>query len=120
MYLTTKDVAERFRVSEWVLFGMRRKGRGPAFIRIGQRVLYPVTAVEDYEKALAAKAADPTRGGVLTTRDLADRWNTTETTLRTKRARRVGPPFVKIGKSVRYRLADIEAFEAANRTETRP
>lgn len=38
-------------------------------------------------------------------------------TLRMQRHRRTGIPFVKIGKCVRYRKQDIEAYLEANRCE---
>jgi hypothetical protein len=51
----------------------------------------------------------------LTSRQLADRWQQAEGTLRRWRHRRVGPTFSKIGGSVRYALADVEAFEKAGK-----
>lgn len=49
----------------------------------------------------------------LTESDLAARWVVSPKVLRNKRWAGGGPPFVKIGGSIRYRLADIEAYEAA-------
>ena len=38
-------------------------------------------------------------------------------TLRKRRMRREGPPWLKIGSAVRYRLADVEAYLDANRVD---
>lgn len=50
---------------------------------------------------------------LLTEDDLAERWRVSVKTLRNDRVsgtqRRI--PFVKIGRCVRYRLSDIEAYE---------
>jgi hypothetical protein len=47
---------------------------------------------------------------------LAKRWRMSPRSLERWRWRwrRIGPRYVKIGNHVRYRLQDIEAFEAAN------
>lgn len=49
----------------------------------------------------------------LTERDLAARWHLTVKAIQAKRARGGGPRYLKLGSAVRYRLADIEAYEAA-------
>ena len=38
-------------------------------------------------------------------------------TLRKRRLRKVGPPWLKIGSAVRYRLSDVEAYLDANRID---
>jgi Helix-turn-helix domain len=43
--------------------------------------------------------------------DLARRWRVSERTLERWRWLRQGPPYLKIGGRVVYRLDDIEAFE---------
>ena len=48
---------------------------------------------------------------------LARRWSLSERTLERWRWKRQGPPFMKIGGRVAYALADIEAFEAAQRRD---
>jgi predicted DNA-binding transcriptional regulator AlpA len=50
----------------------------------------------------------------LSTRELADRWNISRRTLDRWRWAGEGPRFLKLGGRVVYRIADIEAFEAAN------
>jgi hypothetical protein len=48
---------------------------------------------------------------LLTRRELADRWSLSTETL--KRRERCGLlPFLKLGRGVRYRLADVEHLEA--------
>jgi hypothetical protein len=43
--------------------------------------------------------------------ELADRWGLSPRTLENWRWRGEGPPFVKIGRKVVYRLIDVEAYE---------
>ena len=53
---------------------------------------------------------------VLTPQDLADRWTTTTGALAQQRYRGDSVPFVRIGKrTIRYRLADVLAYEEAQR-----
>ena len=47
----------------------------------------------------------------LTEQQLADRWNISVRTLQAARVKGVGVPFVRIGRSVRYRLEDVIAYE---------
>ncbi len=46
--------------------------------------------------------------------ELAARWRISERTLERRRYLRQGPPYVKIGAHVVYRLVDIEAYENAH------
>ena len=57
------------------------------------------------------------RGGVehLNQAQLARRWKISQRTLERWRWHGVGPPFIKIGGRVVYRLEDIETFEAQQR-----
>ena len=43
--------------------------------------------------------------------DLADRWAMSSKTLTRWRTIRRGPPFVKLGKTVRYAMSDVLEFE---------
>jgi hypothetical protein len=45
--------------------------------------------------------------------DLAARWRMSVRTLERWRSQRQGPPFLRLGGRIAYRLEDIEAFEAA-------
>tara|TARA_Y100001973_G_C5205480_1_gene341186 strand:+ start:752 stop:949 length:198 start_codon:yes stop_codon:yes gene_type:complete len=49
---------------------------------------------------------------------LAKRWQMTRKTLIRWRSEGTGPPFVRIGRSILYRMADVEAYEQANRQNT--
>jgi predicted site-specific integrase-resolvase len=51
MYLTAKEVAERLRVSPGTLSNWRVQGAGPDFMKMGSKVLYPLTKVESWERA---------------------------------------------------------------------
>jgi hypothetical protein len=46
--------------------------------------------------------------------DLAERWRMSPRTLERWRWQRIGPPYLKVGGRVVYRLEDIVAYEAAN------
>lgn len=49
-YLTSKELADRWRLSDQTLANWRYAGKGPPFIRVGARVLYPVEGIHAYEK----------------------------------------------------------------------
>lgn len=59
---------------------------------------------------------------LLTTEQLAARWQANSSHLRYWRMQReagdkaAGPPYVKLGRNVRYRMADILAYEEGNLT----
>ena len=53
--LTERDVCARLRMSPAHVQGMRRKGTGPQFVRIGKAVRYPEVAVSDWLAALSAQ-----------------------------------------------------------------
>jgi hypothetical protein len=44
---------------------------------------------------------------------LARRWSLSPRTLERWRWLKKGPPFMRIGGAIRYRVGDVEAFEAA-------
>ena len=46
-------------------------------------------------------------------KELAERWCIAEATLERWRSIGAGPPYLKLVSQVRYRLSDVEAFEAA-------
>lgn len=54
-FLTEKDLAARSRLSPAMLQKLRREGRGPAFVRIGSAVRYPVAAVTAWFDTLTAQ-----------------------------------------------------------------
>ena len=56
---------------------------------------------------------------LLTANDLARRWQVHMGSLANDRSAGRGVPYVKIGGVVRYRLSDVEIFEASCRISTR-
>lgn len=48
---------------------------------------------------------------------LARRWSLSPRTLERWRWLKKGPPFMRIGGAIRYRIEDVEAFEAAQRRQ---
>lgn len=63
-YLTSGELAQRWRIDPKTLANWRNKGRGPAYIKLGEgtqaKVLYPQEAVLAYEQAGVRL---PARGG---------------------------------------------------------
>lgn len=51
-------------------------------------------------------------GRCMTQTELAKRWQISEATLERWRTEAGGPLFLKLGNQVRYRVRDVEAFEA--------
>jgi hypothetical protein len=54
-----------------------------------------------------------------TDRDIAVKTKIAISTLRNERSRGVGMPYVRIGRSIRYRKADVESYLAARTVHTR-
>lgn len=52
----------------------------------------------------------------LTTVELADRWRLSARTLERWRVGKGGPPWYHFGGSIRYDLADVQAFESRSRS----
>lgn len=48
-FLTTKELAERWSTSTGYLANRRCNGKGPEYIKIGAKVLYPVDVIEAFE-----------------------------------------------------------------------
>lgn len=57
-YLTTAEVAERFRAPPETIRWWRYTGYGPPSVKAGVRVLYPIEGVEAFEAQLRAEAAE--------------------------------------------------------------
>jgi hypothetical protein len=49
-YLTSKELADRWRLSDQTLAHWRYAGTGPPFIRVGARVLYPAEGIHAFER----------------------------------------------------------------------
>ena len=49
-YLTSKKLADRWRLSDQTLANWRYAGKGPPFIRVGARVLYPAEGIHAFER----------------------------------------------------------------------
>jgi DNA-binding transcriptional MerR regulator len=56
VYLTTEEVATRFRRPPATVRYWRHIGYGPKGIRMGRRVVYSVAEIERFEREAAAKA----------------------------------------------------------------
>lgn len=51
MHLTPEELSARTRIALGTLANWRNQRRGPAFLKLGARVLYPLAEVEQWEKA---------------------------------------------------------------------
>jgi hypothetical protein len=73
-----------------------------------------VTGMEPmYEQRLQAELATPSTSNLtelVTERQVSNRWNISLNTLRYWRSVGEGPPYVKMGRSVRYNVAALERF----------
>lgn len=49
-FLTSKELANRWRLADQTLANWRHAGKGPPFIRVGSRVLYPIEGIQSFEK----------------------------------------------------------------------
>ena len=56
-HLTQRDLARRWSMSERTLESWRWKGSGPAYLRLGGRIVYRLQDVESYEETSLHKPA---------------------------------------------------------------
>ncbi|MBL3670193.1 helix-turn-helix domain-containing protein [Streptomyces sp. M2CJ-2] len=56
-YLTTEDVAARYRTAPSTIRYWRHIGSGPRGIKVGRRVLYSLAELERFERELADQPA---------------------------------------------------------------
>jgi len=56
--------------------------------------------------------------GLLTEKEAASRLRARPSTLRAWRSKKIGPPYVRVGKLVRYRASEIEAYIVAETVAT--
>lgn len=54
----------------------------------------------------------------ITSKTLADLLDVSERTVKDWRADRTGPPFVRLGRAVRYRKSDVDAWLRSHSVET--
>lgn len=59
LYLTSKELAHRWRLSEQTLANWRHARKGPPFVRIGGRILYPTASLSDYEQQWHSQHSSP-------------------------------------------------------------
>ena len=51
IHLTTEQLADRWQIRPKTLCNWRVSGMGPKFLKIGQRVLYPMDLIEEFERS---------------------------------------------------------------------
>lgn len=54
-YLTTAEVAERYRTKDATVRYWRMTDYGPRGVKVGRRVLYPLAEIERFDAELAAQ-----------------------------------------------------------------
>jgi predicted site-specific integrase-resolvase len=59
-HLTEKELARRLGMSIRTLQRWRWTGRGPAFLKLGGRVVYPLTDIESWEATCRIDPRQPT------------------------------------------------------------
>lgn len=57
-FLTTNDLADRWRTTVNALKKQRATNRGPKYVKVGTRVLYPLEEVEKLEKLFGGPKDD--------------------------------------------------------------
>jgi hypothetical protein len=57
-YLTTDELADRLCTSRGKIQNDRCRGKGPIYIKIGEKVLYPLSFLEAYERARLVDPAE--------------------------------------------------------------
>jgi excisionase family DNA binding protein len=67
-----------------------------------------------------AAADSPRRTTALTERQVAEQLGLSVATLRAWRHRGKGPRFLRLGRSVRYLLSDVDEFVRASAVDTKP
>lgn len=60
-FLTTDEVAERYRVVPGTVRYWRHIGYGPRWIKVGRRVIYPGTEIKRFEDSLKAQTCGSPR-----------------------------------------------------------
>jgi predicted DNA-binding transcriptional regulator AlpA len=50
--LTDTELATRWGMTTKTLYRWRTQNRGPRYLKLGKKILYPLTAVEEYEKQI--------------------------------------------------------------------
>lgn len=49
-HLTVKDLCQRWHIAAGTLQNWRSNGHGPAFLKWGKNILYPMTEIEAWEQ----------------------------------------------------------------------
>ena len=62
-YLTEKEVSEQYKYSRSTLQDWRWRGIGPKFIKVRNRVLYPVNELESYFNQFPLQQSTSETGG---------------------------------------------------------
>lgn len=92
IFLTPDELAERWRIKPGALAHWRVAGEGPAFVKVGGRVLYRLSDVETFERANThrpgtPRGAKPDRAAVEQTPRGANRGRAARSTLQPPKER---------------------------------
>ena len=58
-YLTSEEMATRYRISKNTVVTWRKEGTGPKAVKVGRTYRYPLTEIIKYEAAIAKEAGIP-------------------------------------------------------------
>ncbi len=114
--LSETELAQQWGVSPKTLQRWRTEGRGPRYLKLSKRVVYPVAEVQLFESnALYASTSErvsnvaaPARSALLTAKDVAIATKIPAYMFSNKRIREaVGMPCVQINSSIRFNLEKV-------------
>ena len=57
-YLKPREVEEVYRIRVGTLANWRCEGKGPQWVKLGRKVLYPVSCLEDWCRACLVRTVD--------------------------------------------------------------
>ncbi|MEV6361343.1 helix-turn-helix domain-containing protein [Nocardia asteroides] len=119
-WFTSPDLAARWNLPLKTIASWASAGTGPHYTHLGRHRRYRLGAIRAWElqrlrqTTPAAEPATPIRPDDetwLTTSDLAARLQIPAKTLACWASAGDGPPYARLGKHRRYRLADVRAWE---------
>lgn len=63
-HLTEDELASRWAMTTKTLYRWRTQNKGPSYMKLGKKILYPLAAVEAYESQISVEVEAPSRVGL--------------------------------------------------------
>jgi hypothetical protein len=113
--LTPSELAAHWSIKRQTLQKWRTKGYGPRYLKISNRILYPMQAVLQFQKSSlqqsTAQNPVPETSKPLTSSDVAFILKLpTYWFLNTKMRQKLNIPYVTVNKEVRFKLNEVKAW----------